>query len=170
MKVSKQYPGELLKSFLRTKGVLEEVMVSLTAVERAGDQQMWGSALKTKNRQWSVSGFLRGVVGFATFPRKVLFLSTVCTSEGRMVLFINRKDGGTRSSPTHGRVSKDSKRWWTPTNSTCASYGFWLTAFQSCLEKSYTATANLLTPATPMPCYERGSRMWTAHPGPSHLV
>ena len=30
MEVSKQYPTELLKSFLRTKGVLAEVMVSLT--------------------------------------------------------------------------------------------------------------------------------------------
>ena len=161
MEVSKQHPGELLKSFLRTKGVLAEVMVSLTAghVGRAGDimaqrfrlKQMWGPALKTKSRQWRVSGCLRGVVGFATFPRKVLFLSTVCTSGGRMVLSINRKGGGTRSSPTHVRVSKDSKRCWTPTSSTCASPRFWLTAFQSCLEKSYTATANLLIPATPMP-------------------
>ena len=98
-----------------------------------------------------VSSYLQGVVGFATFPRKVLFLSTVCTSEGRMGLFINRKDGGTLPSPTHVKVSKDSKRCWTPTNSTCASPRFWLTAFQSCLEKSYTATANLLIPATPMP-------------------
>ena len=37
-------------------------------------------------------------------------LSTVCTSEGHMALFINLKDGGTRSSPTHGRASKDTKR------------------------------------------------------------
>ena len=37
MEVSKQHSGELLKSFLRTKGVLAEAMVSLTAVGRPTD-------------------------------------------------------------------------------------------------------------------------------------
>ena len=39
MEVSKQYPGELLKSFLRTMSALAEVMDSLMAghVGRAGD-------------------------------------------------------------------------------------------------------------------------------------
>ena len=108
MKVLKQYPGNLLKFFLRAKRELSEGMVSLTAVGRASDQQMEGPALK-ENRQ-SVCGDLPGVVGFVTFLRKVLFLRTVCTSEGHMVLFINRKDGRTRSGQTHEKVSKDSKR------------------------------------------------------------
>ena len=41
------------------------------------------------------------------------------------------------------------------TTSTWASPRFWLTAFQSHLEKSFTATTNLLIPATPMPCVLR---------------
>ena len=41
------------------------------------------------------------------------------------------------------------------TTSAWASPRFWLTAFQSHLEKSITATTNLLIPATPMPCVLR---------------
>ena len=41
------------------------------------------------------------------------------------------------------------------TTSTWASPRFWLTAFQSHLEKSFTATTNLLIPATPLPCVLR---------------
>ena len=41
------------------------------------------------------------------------------------------------------------------TTSAWASPRFWLTAFQSYLEKSITATTNLLIPATPMPCVLR---------------
>ena len=39
--------------------------------------------------------------------------------------------------------------------STWASPRFWITAFQSHLEKSFIATTNLLIPATPLPCVLR---------------
>ena len=91
----------------------EETQTGVGACSESGKRQTLNEEPPVR-----VSGCLRGVVGFATFPRKVLFLSTVCTSGGRMVLSINRKGGGTRSSPTHVRVSKDSKRCWTPTSST----------------------------------------------------
>ena len=41
------------------------------------------------------------------------------------------------------------------TASTCNSPRFWLTAFQSHLEKSFAATTNLLIPTTPMSCVLR---------------
>ena len=41
------------------------------------------------------------------------------------------------------------------TTSTWTSPRFWLTAFQSHLEKSFSATTTLLFPTTPMPCVFR---------------